>query len=72
MRAAVRRMGNSSGVIIPKPILAQIGIEAGDHLDLLLDEDRIVLAPARRRSRPGWARATPQRHHRSLQCAGDG
>jgi antitoxin MazE len=57
MRAVVRKMGNSSGVIIPKPILAQIGIEAGDDLDLSLDDDRIVLVPARRHPRAGWADA---------------
>lgn len=57
MRAAIRKMGNSSGVIIPKPILAQIGLEAGDDLDLSLDDDRIVLAPARRHPRAGWAEA---------------
>ena len=57
MKAVVRKMGNSSGVIIPKPILAQIGIETGDDLDLTLDDDRIVLAPARRHPRTGWADA---------------
>ena len=57
MRAAVRRMGNSSGVIIPKPLLNELGIEAGDDLDLSLDEGRIVLAPAKRNPRAGWAAA---------------
>jgi antitoxin MazE len=57
MKAVVRKMGNSSGVIIPKPILAQIGVERGDDLDLSLDHDRIVLAPARRHPRTGWADA---------------
>jgi len=48
-------MGNSSGIIIPKLILTQIGIETGDDLDLSLDEDRIVLSPVKRHSRDGWA-----------------
>ena len=39
MRAPVRKMGNSSGIIIPKLILTQIGIETGDDLDLTLDEN---------------------------------
>ena len=30
MRAAVRKMGNSSGVIIPKPLLGQVGLKTGD------------------------------------------
>ena len=41
MRALVRKLGNSSGVIIPKPILSQIGVEVGDDLDLSLDDGRI-------------------------------
>ena len=57
MRAAVRKMGNSAGVIIPKPILAEVGVQAGDNLDLSLDDGRIVLAPAKRHPRAGWAEA---------------
>ncbi len=57
MRTAVRKIGNSSGIVIPKPILSQIGVERGDLLDLSLDDGRIVLAPARRHPRAGWADA---------------
>lgn len=57
MRAPVRKMGNSSGVIIPKPILQQIGIEVGDHLDMTLEQDRIVLVPLSRHPRADWAKA---------------
>jgi antitoxin MazE len=55
MRAPVRKMGNSSGVILPKPILTQLGVKTGDDLDLSLDEGRIVLVPAKRHPRAGWA-----------------
>jgi antitoxin MazE len=44
-------------VIIPKPILTQIGVEVGDDLDLSLDERRIVLSPAEQHPRSGWAAA---------------
>jgi antitoxin MazE len=57
MRAPLRKMGNSSGVIIPKPILVQIGVEAGDELELSLDNNRIVLAPVKHHPRAGWAEA---------------
>ncbi len=57
MRTALRKMGNSTGVIIPKPILAQIGVGAGQQLELSFDEDRIVLTPIRRHPRAGWAEA---------------
>jgi len=66
MRTAIRKMGNSSGVIIPKPVRAQIGLEAGDHVDLSLPDDRIVLTPARRHPRMGWAEAAKR-----LSEAGD-
>lgn len=57
MRAPVRKLGNSSGVIIPKPILLEIGVEVGDDLQLSLDNGRIVLAPMKRHPRAGWAKA---------------
>ncbi len=58
MRAIVRKLGNSSGLIIPKPLLGEIGVEIGDVLDVQLEEGRIVLVPASRRSRAGWADAS--------------
>jgi antitoxin MazE len=66
MRAAVRRLGNSSGVIIPKPLLAEVGLAAGDAVDVTLEEGRIVLVPLRRQPRAGWAEAS-----RAIAQAGD-
>jgi antitoxin MazE len=57
VRAAVRKLGNSAGIIIPKPILLQIGVQVGDELDLALDDNRIVLTPVKRHPRAGWAKA---------------
>jgi antitoxin MazE len=58
MRAAVRRLGNSSGIIIPKALLDEAGVAIGDAVDMTLDEGRIVLMPVRRRTRAGWAEAS--------------
>ena len=59
MRAPVRKMGNSSGIAIPKLILRQIGIETGDDLDLSPDDDRTgVLSPGHWHPRSGWADAS--------------
>lgn len=63
MRAMVRKLGNSSGVIIPKPLLGEIGVEVGDVFDVRLEEGRIVLAPVSRRSRAGWAEASHEIAH---------
>lgn len=30
MRASLRKMGNSTGLIIPKPVLLQMGVKASD------------------------------------------
>ena len=66
MRTQVRKLGNSSGVIIPKPMLTALGITAGDEVELSLVEGRIVLAPARQRPRQGWAE-----NSRRIAAAGD-
>jgi antitoxin MazE len=58
MRATVRKVGNSSGVIIPKSMLSEIGLAAGDPVDLTLDDGRIAIAPVKKRPREGWAEAS--------------
>jgi antitoxin MazE len=58
MRAAVRKLGNSSGVIIPKSLLAEAGVAVGDTVDMSLEDGRIVLAPIRNPPRAGWAEAS--------------
>ena len=66
MRAAVRKLGNSSGVIIPKPLLEEAGVAVGDAVDMTFEEGRIVLVPVQRRPRAGWADAS-----RHIAEAGD-
>ena len=58
MRAVIRKLGNSSGVIIPKSMLAELGITTGDAVDLSLEDGRIAITPVRRRPREGWAEAS--------------
>lgn len=53
MEVAVRKMGNSHGVLIPKPILAQIGLEG--TADLQVRDGVIEIRPVRRSPREGWA-----------------
>jgi antitoxin MazE len=66
MRAAVRKLGNSSGVIIPRSLLEEAGIGTGDAIDMTFEEGRIVLAPIRRQVRAGWAEAA-----KAIADAGD-
>jgi antitoxin MazE len=55
MRSAVRRMGNSSGVIIPKPLLQQIGAKVGDDLEMSVEGGRLVVTPVSAHPRAAWA-----------------
>jgi antitoxin MazE len=60
MRAAVRKLGNSAGVIIPKSLLSELGVRAGDVIDMTAEEGRIVIVPVKREARAGWARASEE------------
>jgi antitoxin MazE len=55
MRVTLRKMGNSSGVIIPKPFLAEIG--AAGAVEMAVEDGRIVIEAEKRAPRAGWAEA---------------
>ena len=60
MRATVRKLGNSAGVVIPRAMLAEIGLSPGDAVDLALEDGRIAVTPVKpvkKRPREGWAEA---------------
>ena len=52
MQVAVRKMGNSQGILIPKPILSQVGLEG--TADLQVKNGVIEIRPVRRNPREGW------------------
>lgn len=53
MEVAIRKMGNSQGILIPKPILAQVGLEG--TADLRVRDGVIEIRAVRRNPREGWA-----------------
>ena len=56
MKSHVRKVGNSHGVIIPKPLLDEIGVKAGDAVNLKVNKKgRLVMSPDRAEARTGWA-----------------
>jgi len=57
-------MGNSQGVLIPKPLLAQLGLE--DEVEMTVENDAIVLRRPRQKARAGWADAS-----KALAASGD-
>jgi antitoxin MazE len=56
MKMALTRIGNSQGIILPKPFLAQLGLR--DEVDVTLNSDSIVLRKPQQRLREGWAEAS--------------
>ena len=42
---------------MPKSMLAEVGLAAGDAVDLSLEDGRIAITPVKRRPREGWAEA---------------
>jgi len=60
-------MGNSHGVIIPKPLLEEIGAKANDPVDVKVKKGKIIISPAPNHPRSGWAEASKQ-----LRDAGEG
>ena len=56
MSTLLRRIGNSFGVIIPKPLLEQAGLV--DEVDLVLERGAIVLRAPAKSARRGWAAAS--------------
>jgi antitoxin MazE len=59
MKTAIRKMGNSQGVLIPKPLLAQTGMDVGE-VDIQVEDDAIVIRKPQRKSRAGWAEASKE------------
>ena len=43
---AIRQSGGANIVSIPKAILSTLGLQVGSHLDLTIENNRIVLTPA--------------------------
>jgi antitoxin MazE len=66
MKTRIRKMGNSQGVIIPKLLLEEIGVRAGDAVDMKVKKGRIVIAPRASTARAGWAEDS-----RKLAAAGE-
>lgn len=64
MQVSVRKMGNSQGILIPKPILKQLGLT--DMADLQVNGKVIEIRPLQRPVREGWAQDSQR-----LAAAGD-
>ena len=57
MQVTIRPIGNSRGVVLPKPLLAQAGLGDDDAAEMTVEDGAIVLRKAIRPRRAGWAEA---------------
>ena len=64
---AIRKMGNSQGVLIPKPLLNKMGVKTGDIVDVSIERGKLVIAPRKKKLREGWAEDS-----KAIAAAGDG
>ncbi len=58
VRVAIRPIGNSQGIVIPKLLLAQAGLEV--EADMSVESDALVLRRPAKPVREGWAQAAQQ------------
>jgi antitoxin MazE len=57
MQAKIKEFGNSKGIIIPKPLLAQVGLEDQSIVDITIENGSIVLRKSSKSLRIGWSQA---------------
>ena len=57
MRTTIKKIGSSSGILLPKPVLAHLHLATGDLINLDLQDGRVVLSAVQRHPREGWADA---------------
>lgn len=57
MHVTIRPIGNSKGVVLPKPILAQAGLEDATDAEMTVENGIIILRKRTEPAREGWAEA---------------
>ena len=57
MQTVLRKMGNSTGIILPKALLGELGVTTGQALEVQVEGGRIVATPVKTEKRAGWAGA---------------
>ena len=57
MEVTIRNIGNSKGVVLPKPLLAQVGLDGEASASIVVENDAIVIRKPDKLVRTGWAEA---------------
>ena len=66
LHVSIRKIGNSQGVVIPKPVLAQLGLDSKMGAEMTIEDGALVLRRPASPARAGWADAA-----RRIAEAGD-
>ena len=64
MKATLRKMGNAQGVLLPKAVIARLGIDK--EMQMSVENNAIVLRKADKIVRHGWNEAS-----KKIAAAGD-
>ncbi len=54
LQSTLRKMGNSTGMILPKAILDQLGLASGTKIELRVEGGQVIATPVKRKVREGW------------------
>lgn len=57
IHVSIRKIGNSHGVVIPKTVLAQVGLDSQVGADMTIEDGALVLRRPAGPARAGWAEA---------------
>lgn len=57
MHVNIRQIGNSQGIVIPKPVLTQLGLSGEAGADMTIEGGALVLRRPASPARTGWAEA---------------
>lgn len=55
MQTSLRKMGNSTGMIVPRALLTEIGATTGTAMDVRVEDGRLIATPISSAPREGWA-----------------
>ncbi len=57
IHVSIRQIGNSQGIVIPKPVLAQLGLNREAGAEMTIEGGALVLRRPASPARTGWAEA---------------
>ena len=66
LHVSIRQIGNSQGIVIPKTVLAQLGLDSDAGAEMTVEGDTLVLRKPAGSARAGWSEAA-----RKIAEAGD-